>query len=71
MPLLGFVPDESDDRELVGDVTTALVESPHSMMAESFRQIRSQLSAQTRKQPGQYAAGCLDRARRRGDHGGF
>ncbi len=51
MPLLGFIPDESDDRQLVGDLATALVQSPHSMMAECFRHIRGQLSAQTENSP--------------------
>ncbi len=50
-PLLGFIPDESDDKALTGDVGTALITSPSSMIAESFRQIRSHLVAQTENSP--------------------
>ncbi len=51
LPLLGFVPDESDDRLLVGEVETAILSSPASMIAESFRQIRSHITAQTAHNP--------------------
>jgi capsular exopolysaccharide synthesis family protein len=51
LPLLGFIPDENDDRALTGEVGTALITSPNSMVAESFRQIRSQLTAQTENSP--------------------
>lgn len=51
LPLLGFIPDENDDRALTGDVGMALISSPSSMVAESFRQIRSQLSAMTENSP--------------------
>jgi capsular exopolysaccharide synthesis family protein len=51
LPLLGFVPDESDDRLLVGEVETAILSSPASMVAESFRQIRSHVTAQTAHNP--------------------
>ena len=46
--MLGFVPDESDDRNLSGDVETAIVNSPASMVAEAFRQIRGHITAQNR-----------------------
>lgn len=51
LPTLGFVPDETDDRILTGDVETAILNSPSSMVAESFRQIRSQITAQTAHNP--------------------
>jgi capsular exopolysaccharide synthesis family protein len=51
LPVLGFVPDESDDRMLTGEVETAILSSPASMVAESFRQIRSQIMAQTAHNP--------------------
>jgi capsular exopolysaccharide synthesis family protein len=51
MPVLGFIPDESDDRMLTGDVETAILSSPASVVAESFRQIRSQITAQTAHNP--------------------
>lgn len=51
LPTLGFVPDESDDRILTGEVETAILNSPSSMVAESFRQIRSQITAQTAHNP--------------------
>jgi capsular exopolysaccharide synthesis family protein len=51
LPVLGFVPDEADDRMLTGDVETAILSSPASMVAESFRQIRSHINAQTAHNP--------------------
>jgi capsular exopolysaccharide synthesis family protein len=51
LPLLGFIPDEADDRAFTGEVGTALITAPNSMVAESFRQIRSQLLAQTENSP--------------------
>jgi len=51
LPTLGFVPDEVDDRILTGDVETAILNSPSSMVAESFRQIRSHITAQTAHNP--------------------
>lgn len=51
MPVLGFVPDESDDRMLTGEVETAILSAPASLVAESFRQIRSQILAQTAHNP--------------------
>ena len=51
LPVLGFVPDESDDRMLTGDVETAILTSPASMVAESFRQIRGHITAQTAHNP--------------------
>jgi capsular exopolysaccharide synthesis family protein len=51
LPLLGFVPDESDDRLLTGEIETAILSSPASMVAESFRQIRSHVTAQTAHNP--------------------
>ena len=51
LPVLGFVPDEADDRMLSGDVETAILSSPASMVAESFRQIRSHINAQTAHNP--------------------
>jgi len=51
MPVLGFVPDESDDRMLNGNVETAILSSPASMVAESFRQIRGHITAQTAHNP--------------------
>ncbi len=51
LTLLGFVPDESDDRTLGGDVETAILTSPGSMVAEAFRQIRSHIMAQTAHNP--------------------
>ena len=51
LPLLGFIPDESDDRILSGDVETAILSSPASMIAESFRQIRGHITAQTAHNP--------------------
>ncbi len=46
LPMLGFVPDESDDDALAGDLATAVRTSPTSMIAESFRQIRARVLAQ-------------------------
>ena len=51
LPLLGFVPDQQDDANLVGDISTAIRSSPTSMIAESFRQIRGRLTAQADGQP--------------------
>jgi capsular exopolysaccharide synthesis family protein len=51
LPVLGFVPDESDDRMLNGNVETAILSSPASMVAESFRQIRGHITAQTAHNP--------------------
>ncbi|HEY4330041.1 MAG TPA: polysaccharide biosynthesis tyrosine autokinase, partial [Phycisphaerae bacterium] len=51
LPVLGFVPDEGDDRNLRGDVETAIINSPASMCAEAFRQIRSHVTAQTAHNP--------------------
>lgn len=51
LPVLGFVPDEGDDRMLTGDVETAILSSPASMVAESFRQIRGHLTALTAHNP--------------------
>ncbi|HVX84070.1 MAG TPA: polysaccharide biosynthesis tyrosine autokinase [Phycisphaerae bacterium] len=51
LPMLGFVPDESDDDALVGDIATAIRTSPTSMVAESFRQIRGRVLAQPEGQP--------------------
>jgi protein-tyrosine kinase len=51
LPVLGFVPDEADDRMLSGDVETAILSSPASVVAESFRQIRSHINAQTAHNP--------------------
>lgn len=45
LPLLGFVPDQDDDRFVNGDLATSIRTSPASMIAESFRQIRSRLAA--------------------------
>jgi capsular exopolysaccharide synthesis family protein len=46
LPMLGFVPDESDDDALMGDLATAVRTSPTSMVSESFRQIRARILAQ-------------------------
>lgn len=51
LPVLGFVPDEQDDRTLTGEVETAILTSPMSMLAESFRQMRSHITAQTAHAP--------------------
>jgi capsular exopolysaccharide synthesis family protein len=51
LPLLGFIPDENDDPALTGGVGTALLTAPNSMIAESFRQIRSHLGAQMENTP--------------------
>jgi capsular exopolysaccharide synthesis family protein len=51
LPLLGFVPDAADDRTLAGDVAAALVTAPASVVAESFRQIRAHVAAQTDAAP--------------------
>ena len=51
LPMLGFVPDEQDDRSLTKDIETAIVSSPMSMVAESFRHIRSHIAAQTAHAP--------------------
>ena len=66
--MLGFVPDEGDDRTLTGEVETAILSSPASMIAESFRQIRSHMTDNC-AQSGEHAAG-LDLPRRRRDDGG-
>lgn len=47
LPLLGFVPDQQEDSFLSGELATSVCNSPGSMTAESFRLIRSRLSAQT------------------------
>jgi polysaccharide biosynthesis transport protein len=47
MPLLGFVPDQEDDSMVNGDLMTSIRTSPSSMIAESFRQIRGRLAAQS------------------------
>jgi capsular exopolysaccharide synthesis family protein len=51
LPLLGFVPDQEDDANLVGDISTSIRSSPTSMIAESFRQIRGRLAAQADGKP--------------------
>ncbi|HUO09585.1 MAG TPA: polysaccharide biosynthesis tyrosine autokinase [Phycisphaerae bacterium] len=51
LPLLGFVPDEEDDSALTGPLATSVRTAPTSMIAESFRQIRSQLIAQANGSP--------------------
>lgn len=47
LPLLGFVPDQQEDAFLNGELAMSVCNSPGSMTAESFRLIRSRLSAQT------------------------
>ena len=51
LPLLGFVPDRQDDSTLSGPLATSVRTAPTSMIAESFRQIRSQLIAQANGSP--------------------
>ena len=51
LPMLGFVPDETDDRSLNSSVETAITSSPMSMVAEQFRQIRNHITAQTAHAP--------------------
>ena len=51
LPLLGFVPDRADDSTLSGPLATSVRTAPTSMIAESFRQIRSQLIAQANGSP--------------------
>ena len=51
LPLLGFVPDQQDDAALTGDIGTSIRSSPASMIAESFRQIRGRLAAQSDGKP--------------------
>ncbi|MGN6367204.1 MAG: GumC family protein [Phycisphaerae bacterium] len=51
LPLLGFVPDRVDDSTLTGSLGTSVRTAPTSMIAESFRQIRSQLIAQANGSP--------------------
>jgi capsular exopolysaccharide synthesis family protein len=46
MPLLGFVPDQEDDRSVTGELSTSIRTAPSSMIAESFRQIRGRLMAE-------------------------
>jgi capsular exopolysaccharide synthesis family protein len=46
MPLLGFVPDQEDDRSAKGELSTSIRTAPSSMIAESFRQIRGRLMAE-------------------------
>jgi len=45
LPLLGFVPDQQDDVNHVGEISTSIRTAPTSMIAESFRLIRGQLAA--------------------------
>jgi capsular exopolysaccharide synthesis family protein len=47
MPLLGFVPDQEDDRSATGELSTSIRTAPSSMIAESFRQIRGRLIAES------------------------
>jgi len=51
LPLLGFVPDREDDSALSGSLATSIRTAPTSMIAESFRQIRSHLAAQANGSP--------------------
>lgn len=41
MPLLGQIPSQDDDEATAGDMNRLLVDSPQSMLAESFRQLRT------------------------------
>lgn len=47
LPLLGFVPDQQDDDFHHGNISTTVRDEPGSMIAESFRQIRGRLAAQS------------------------
>lgn len=51
LPLLGWVPDQEDDGVVNGDLMTSVRTSPASMIAESFRQIRGRLAAQSNGKP--------------------
>lgn len=50
-PLLGFVPEREDDAFLDGDIATSIRTSPGSLVAVSYRVIRSRLAAQANGQP--------------------
>ncbi|NLX04838.1 MAG: polysaccharide biosynthesis tyrosine autokinase [Phycisphaerae bacterium] len=41
LPLLGQVPSQEDDEASPEDMNKLLIESPHSILAESFRQLRT------------------------------
>jgi len=43
MPLLGQIPSQEDDEASPADMNRVLTESPQSMLAESFRQLRANL----------------------------
>jgi len=43
MPLLGQIPSQDDDDASASDMQRLLLESPHSILAESFRQLRANL----------------------------
>jgi len=41
LPLLGQIPSQEDDESSPEDMNKLLIESPHSILAESFRQLRT------------------------------
>jgi capsular exopolysaccharide synthesis family protein len=43
MPLLGQIPSQDEEESSPADMHKVLMESPHSMLAESFRQLRANL----------------------------
>ncbi len=51
LPLLGFIPDHADDPLLSGNPMISVRNSPASMTAESFRQIRGRLAASASDRP--------------------
>ena len=51
LPLLGFIPDHADDPLLTGSPMMSVRNSPASMTAESFRQIRGRLAASASDRP--------------------
>ena len=51
LPLLGFIPDHADDPLLSGSPMMSVRNSPASMTAESFRQIRGRLAASAADRP--------------------
>jgi capsular exopolysaccharide synthesis family protein len=43
MPLLGQIPSQDEDESSAEDMNRLLVDAPHSLLAESFRQLRANL----------------------------
>jgi capsular exopolysaccharide synthesis family protein len=43
MPLLGQIPSQDEDESSAEDINKLLVDAPHSLVAESFRQLRANL----------------------------